>query len=95
MDSTEYMPPTLSFEDGNTSSFQNVVFFRILDNGQGPKSQQSQVSTPLSEHFRIKFIKLLSSKFTFHVSTLSEFIVIFLKIQPMQFLSRVMVSISF
>jgi hypothetical protein len=31
--------PTLSPEDGNRSSFRNVVFYRIIDDGQSPKPQ--------------------------------------------------------
>jgi hypothetical protein len=30
---------TLSPEDGNTSSFRNVVFSRIPDDGKSPKTQ--------------------------------------------------------
>jgi hypothetical protein len=33
------MPPTLSPEDGNRSSFQNFVFFRIPNIRQSPKTQ--------------------------------------------------------
>jgi hypothetical protein len=34
------MPPTLSPEDGNRSSFRNVVFFRIPDGGQRPSNPE-------------------------------------------------------
>jgi hypothetical protein len=37
MDPAEYVSPTPSSEDGNRSSFRNVVFFRIPDDGQNTK----------------------------------------------------------
>jgi hypothetical protein len=38
-DPTKCVFPTLSPEDGNRSSFRNVVFFRISDGGQRAKTQ--------------------------------------------------------
>jgi hypothetical protein len=37
------MLSTLSAKDRNSSSFRNVVFFRIPDEGRSPKIQQSQI----------------------------------------------------
>jgi hypothetical protein len=33
LEPTGYVPPTLSPKDGNRSSFQNAVFFRMTDDG--------------------------------------------------------------
>jgi hypothetical protein len=38
-DQTKQVSPIPSPENGNRTSFWNVVFFRILDDGQGPKTQ--------------------------------------------------------
>jgi hypothetical protein len=38
--------PTSWPEDGNSSSFRNIVFFRILDDGRSPKTQWCNSVTP-------------------------------------------------
>jgi hypothetical protein len=52
-DPTEEVPPTPSLEDGNRSSFRNIVFFGIPDAGQSPRSQQSRVLYTITQPFRI------------------------------------------
>jgi hypothetical protein len=44
-------------EKGNTSSFRNVVVFRILDDGHSPTPNNPECYTPSSESFRIYLIQ--------------------------------------
>jgi hypothetical protein len=47
MEPTEQVPPTLLPEDGNRPSFQNTVFFWILDDGEVQKLSNFMCYTPV------------------------------------------------